>query len=64
MYYLHYLGSNLSPLNSQNVKNFHCSQCSPQPTGWDSWIQALGIHKLNGMHQCTLIVLCNGHISM
>ena len=34
MYYLQYLGSNLSPLNSQNVKNFHCSQCSPQPAGW------------------------------
>ena len=45
MYYLQYLGSNLSPLNSQNVKNFHCSQCSPQPTGWDSWIQASGLHK-------------------
>ena len=64
MYYLQYFGSNLSPLNSQNVKNFRCSQCSPQLTGWDSWIQALGLHKLNGMHQCTWIVLCNGHISM
>ena len=45
MYYLQYLGSNLSPLNSQNGKNFRCSQCSPQPTGWDSWIQAPGLHK-------------------
>ena len=62
MYYLQYLGSNLSPLNSQNV--FCCSQCSPQPTGWDSWIQVLGLHKLNGTHQCTLIVLCNGQNSM
>ena len=64
MYYLQYLGSNLSPLNLQNVKNFLCSQCSPQPTGWDSWMKVLGLHKLKGMHQCTLIVLCNGHISM
>ena len=23
----------------------HCSQYSPQPTGWDSWIQASGLHK-------------------
>ena len=22
-----------------------CSQCSPLPTGWDSWIQASGLHK-------------------
>ena len=27
-------------------------------------LQALGLHKLNGTYQCTLIVLCNGHISM
>ena len=43
MYYLQYLGSILSPLNLQ--KYFHCSQCSPQPTGWDSWIQASGLYK-------------------
>ena len=43
MYYLQYLGSILSPLNIQ--KCFRCSQCSPQPTGWDSWIQASGLCK-------------------
>ena len=43
MYYLQYLGSILSPLNSQNV--FRCSLYSPQPTGWDSWIQASGLYK-------------------
>ena len=43
MYYLQYLGSILSPLNLQ--KRFRCSQCSPQPTGWDSWIQASGLYK-------------------
>ena len=45
MYYLQYLGSKLSPLNSQNDKNFCCSQYSPQPAGWDRWIQASGLHK-------------------
>ena len=64
MYYLQYLGSNLSPLNSQNVKNFHCSQCSPQPAGWGQLDPSVRVTQTNGMHQCTLIVLCNGHISM
>ena len=43
MYYLQYLGSILSPLNLQ--KCFRCSLCSPQSTGWDSWIQASGLYK-------------------
>ena len=38
-------GPKISPLYLLHVKNFHCSQCSPQPTGWDSWIQASGLHK-------------------
>ena len=42
-YYLQYLGSKLNPLDSQTF--FRCSQCSPLPTGWDSWIQASGLHK-------------------
>ena len=43
MYYLQYLGSIFSPLNLQ--KHFPYSQCSPQPTGWDSWIQVSGLYK-------------------
>ena len=27
------------------TKCFHCSQWSPQPTGWDSWIQVSGLNK-------------------
>ena len=42
MYHLQYLGPKLNPLDS-NV--FRCSQCSPLPTGWDSWIQAAGLNK-------------------
>ena len=43
MYYLQYLGPKLNPLDSQNC--FRCSQCSPLPTGLDSWIQASGLNK-------------------
>ena len=64
MYYLQYLGSKLSPLNSQNVKNFRCSQCSQQPAGWGQLDPSVRVTQTNGMHQCTLIVLCNHHISM
>ena len=44
MYYLQYLGSILSPVKF-TINVFRCSQCSPQPTGWDSWIQASGLNK-------------------
>ena len=64
MYYLQYLGSNLSPLNSQNVKYFRCSQCRPEPAGWGQLDPSVRVTQTNGMHQCTLIVLCNSHISM
>ena len=44
MYYLQYLGSKFK--SSKIHKHvFRCSQCSPLPTGWDSWIQASGLHK-------------------
>ena len=64
MYYLQYLGSHLSPLNLQNVKNFHCSQCSPQPAGWGQLDPSFRVTQTNGMHRCTLTVLRNSHISM
>ena len=64
MYYLQYLGSNVNPLNSQNVKNFCFSQCSPQPAGWGQLDPSIRVTQTNGIHQCTLIVLRNGHISM
>ena len=44
MYYLQYLGSILSPVKF-TINVSRCSQCSPQPTGWDSWIQASGLNK-------------------
>ena len=44
MYYLQYLGSILSPVKF-TINVSRCSQCSPQPTGWDSWIQASGFNK-------------------
>ena len=42
MYYLQYLGSNLSPLNSQNVFVV-VNAAHSQQVGTDSWIQALGL---------------------
>ena len=44
MYYLQYLGSILSPVKF-TINISRCSQCSLQPTGWDSWIQASGLNK-------------------
>ena len=44
MYYLQYLESILSPVKF-TIMVSRCSQCSPQPTGWDSWIQASGLNK-------------------
>ena len=43
MYYLQYLGSIFKSIKF--TKCFRCSQCSPQPAGWDSWIQASGLYK-------------------
>ena len=44
MYYLQYLGAQVKSIRlTKNV--FRCSQCSPLPTGWDSWIQASGLNK-------------------
>ena len=44
MYYLQYLGSILIPVKF-TINVSHCSQCSPLPTGWDSWIQVSGLNK-------------------
>ena len=44
MYYLQYLGSKFKS-NKIHKHVFRCSQCSPLPTGWDSWIQASGLNK-------------------
>ena len=44
MYYLKYLGSILSPVKF-TINVSRCSQCSAQPTGWDSWIQVSGLNK-------------------
>ena len=44
MYYLQYLGSIISPVKF-TINVSRCSQCSPQPTGWDSWIQVSGLNK-------------------
>ena len=69
-YYLQYLGSKLSPLIHKNVKNSHCSQCSPQPTGWDSWIQASGLHKqmerisAHRLYYVMVTLVCQTHSSV
>ena len=44
MYYLQYLGSKFKS-NKIHKHVFRCSQCSPLPTGWDSWIQVSGLNK-------------------
>ena len=43
-YYLQYLGSKFKSSKAQKHV-FRFSQCSPLPTGWDSWIQVSGLHK-------------------
>ena len=63
MYYLQYLVSILSPLNSQKmllvvVNVAHCQQVGTAGS------KNIRVTQTNGMHQCTLIVLCNGHVSM
>ena len=44
MYYLQYLGAQVKSIRLTKMF-FCCSQCSPLPTGWDSWIQASGLNK-------------------
>ena len=70
MYYLQYLGSILSPV--KYTKYSCCSQCSPQPTGWDNWIQASGLNKQMGRisaHRLyyvmvTLVCKTHSHVTM
>ena len=44
MYYLQYLVSKFKS-NKIHKHVSPCSQCSPLPTGWDSWIQTSGLNK-------------------
>ena len=61
MHYSQYLGSNLSPLNLQNVFIVVNAVTANRLGQLDPSVR---VTQINGTHQCTLIVLCNGHISM
>ena len=46
---------------------FRCSQCSPLPTGWDSWIQVSGLYRqmkrisAHGLYYVMITLVCKTH---